>query len=219
MVFIDFKYDLNLDTTEVDGKRHYVTPQGNVYPSVTTVISRYKEATSDGIQKWRDKVGHERADKIRDNAADFGTAIHSMAEAYIKDEPLPEADFFQKDRWAGLKRVIDRNFGAVYACETCLYSDVLKIAGRTDVIGEFNGVPSLIDFKNSNKPKLLKYVDTWFLQGSAYSYMWAERTKDPATTPRQLVFINTVPHDDPQVFIEPVGRWIPKLKDVVKQYA
>jgi hypothetical protein len=216
MLELDIKIDLHLDTVEVDSKRYYVTPIGNL-PSVTTVLSRAKDA-SGSLDKWKKSVGPERAEMIRDNAATFGTAIHNRAEAYILDKKPEELDFFQQDRWDQLKEVIDTDFGKIYACETCLYSDLLRIAGRTDVIGQFRGINSLIDFKNSNKPKQLKYISDYWLQTTAYSLMYWERLKDPETVPKQLVILNTTPHEGVQVFIQPVKPWIQPLKKLVSEY-
>jgi len=51
-------FDFELKTENVDGKRHYVTPDGNKYISITTLLSNLSKV---GIQKWRERVGVEEA--------------------------------------------------------------------------------------------------------------------------------------------------------------
>lgn len=206
----------DLNTTYVDDQRYYVTPRGKIYPSITTILSRYKEPS---LNEWKNRVGPDAAERIRDKAAIFGTKIHDMCEAYIGGKELPEHNHLHRARYQVLRRIIDKNIGAVYALECPLYSDRLKIAGRTDVIGQWSGIPSLIDWKNSDKPKRREWIDNYFMQGAAYSCMWAERTGSRETTPRQIVIVNTVPHEDePQIFIEPVAKWIKPLENVISEF-
>lgn len=220
MANLDIRYHLDMDTQEVNGKRHYVTPEGNIYPSMTTVLSRYKEATSgDALAKWRAKVGEAKADYIMKKASTFGTAVHDLCEAYIMERPLPKADFFQMDRFNGLREIIDTRIGNVYACETALYTDRFKIAGRNDLMADFDGVPSVIDWKNSDKPKKKDWISNYFLQGFGYGYMWRERRGVDDTTPKQIVIINTTPHDEPQIFVEKMNDWYKPFLDMVELYA
>ncbi len=74
---------LDLKTENVDGKRHYVTPDGNKYISITTLLSNLSKA---GIQKWRNRVGAEEANRISTKASRQGTGVHSICESYIKNE-------------------------------------------------------------------------------------------------------------------------------------
>lgn len=220
MAVLDIRYHLDLDTVEVDGKRHYVTPEGNQYASMTTVLSRYKEATSgDGLKRWKASVGEEKAKKIMENASEFGTAVHDAAEAYILGRDMPKLDFFQRDRFNGIKNIIDTRIGNVYACETALYTDRFKIAGRNDLMADFDGIPSVIDWKNSNKPKKREWISNYFLQGFGYGYMWRERRGVDDTTPKQIVIVNTTPHEEPQIFIEKMNDWYKPFLEMAKTYA
>lgn len=216
MAYLDIRYKLDLETTSINGSRYYETPDGRAYPSVTTVLGRYKEPS---LLAWKQRIGFAEADKIANKAADFGTKIHEMCEAYILGQPLPEHNHFHKSRFEIMKKLIDEDFGAVYALEAALYSHKLKTAGRTDVIGQFRGIPSVIDFKNANKPKKKEWIDNYFYQGAAYSYMYYELTKDEDTTPRQIVIVVSVEHEnEPQIFIEPVASWISPMINLFKQY-
>ena len=68
-----------------DGKRYYVTPEGNKYPSVTTMISHFKKDT---ILEWRKRVGAEEANKISRQATNRGTKLHSIVEKYLANEDM-----------------------------------------------------------------------------------------------------------------------------------
>jgi genome maintenance exonuclease 1 len=81
-----------------------------------------------------------------------------------------------KELFFKIKPIIDDNVGKVYAQEQALYSDKLRIAGRVDLIAEWNGKLSVIDFKTSTKQKSEEDIQNYFMQCTAYALMFAERT-------------------------------------------
>ena len=99
--------------------------------------------------------------------------------------------------------------------ETALYSDNLKIAGRVDCIAEFDGVPAIIDFKNSKKPKKEEWIEDYFLQATFYSYAFYERTGTLIENIRILVCVRD---GQIQVFEKNVKDYIKKLDNRVKEY-
>ena len=135
----------------IDGKRFYVTPDGNSYPSITTDLSLQDKP---GIDKWREKVGEKEAKRISQDSMRIGTAVHQMAEFYLsnyiiklKDEDKKIVDTFNRLRF------LLGNINNIVGNEIALYSDLLRVAGTADCIAEYNGVLSVIDFKTSRKPK------------------------------------------------------------------
>ena len=151
----------------IDGKRFYKTPQNNLYPSVTTVLS---SMSKEGIEEWKNRVGEEEAARVLKKANERGTLIHHMAEQYLLNCAItPNMTFLQ------LKPYLDR-IDNVYGLEVPLYSDYLQIAGRTDCIADYEGKPSIIDFKTSRRIKEKDNILSYFLQASCYSYMFEERT-------------------------------------------
>lgn len=157
----------HIEETTINGKRHYKTPEGNVYPSVTTVLSSMEKS---GIEEWKKRVGEEEAARVLKKANERGTLIHSMAEEYLLNHVIsPNMTFLQ------LKPYLDR-VDNVYGLEVPLYSDYLQIAGRTDCIADYEGKPSIIDFKTSRRIKEKDDILNYFLQASCYSYMFEERT-------------------------------------------
>ena len=159
--------------------RHYTTPEGKRYPSVTTVLGAH---TRDGINEWRDAVGHAVADKIKNQAAVRGTKFHEFAEKYLNNEnpSLKDLPILEQDLFSHARRYLDR-IDNIRAQEVPLYSDFLRIAGRTDVIGEFDGKRSVIDFKTSRQEKKKEYIGHYFMQCAAYAIAWEERTGIPIT--------------------------------------
>ncbi len=207
----DFKFD-EIETKQINGKRHYVTPKGN-YPSITTVLSILSR---DGIAEWRAKVGEKEANRISTQAARRGTNVHLMCEDYINNK-LDSKKFLPHERemFNAIKPVLDENIDNVVAQEVPLWSSYLGIAGRVDCIAEYNGRLSVIDFKTSRKTKRKEWIGSYFQQASAYCVMFEERTKTPID---QIVIIVAVEDGTSQVFIEKRDNYIMDCMDTIHQY-
>ena len=192
---LDFK---ELATENINGKRHYVTPDGLKFPSVTSVTSL---AIRDGIKAWREKVGEKEANKISSMAARRGTKVHKLCEDYLNNVELdygtiePINHFLFKQ----IKPVLDTRLTEVYGLEVPLYSNWLRVAGRVDLVGMYDGKVSIIDFKTASKRKRRDWITNYFMQESAYAVMFEEMTDIPVS---QLVTIIAVESDEPQVFVE-----------------
>ena len=164
-----------MSATIVNHKRVYVTPDGDKFPSVTTVISNNAKKMA-GIAKWRQRVGMEEANRISARSTKRGTTYHSIVEDYFnnkleiekyKDSPLPTVMFYQSVDT--LNRINN-----IYLQEAALYSKHLELAGRVDCIAEFDGELSIIDFKTSATPKREQYLTDYFVQETAYACMLQE---------------------------------------------
>jgi hypothetical protein len=213
-IFEHKQFELNeLETETIDGKRHYITPNGK-YPSITTVLSILSR---EGIAAWRKKVGDKEANRISTQAARRGTNVHQMCEDYLNNE-LVEKDFLPHERllFRPIKKALDKSIGAVYAQEAPLYSDFLGVAGRVDCVAEWDGRLSIIDFKTSRKLKKKEWIQSYFQQATAYCIMWEERTGIPID---KIVIVITVDdEDEPQIFEEKRDNWYPYLKDTIEAY-
>jgi genome maintenance exonuclease 1 len=195
----DLGYDDLVATTTEKG-RVYLTPTGVKYPSITTVLGHFGKHK---IMEWRKAVGEAEANKIASRAASRGTAMHTLCERYIdNDEKVFDEKTMPhvKAMFNSIKPVIDTRVGKVYLQEVALYSDHLRIAGRVDLIAEFDGVLSIIDFKTSSRRKTDNDIKDYFEQEAAYAIMFEERTKIPIVN---LVTIMAVENDkEPLVFKE-----------------
>ena len=146
---LDIGYDdLVADTRETG--RVYIAPDGSRYPSVTTVLGILSE---DSIREWRQRVGEEEANKVSHRASNRGTAVHSIIEKYLRNEDTSDTLPHIKQSLANLRPILDKSIGKIFGLETALYSRHLGMAGRCDCIAEWNGVPSIIDFKTSRRIK------------------------------------------------------------------
>lgn len=165
----------------IDGRpegRLYKTPDGNLYPSVTTVLG----ATSDHtwLDEWKAKVGEDAAAKISKQAADRGTLIHSRCEDFLLGRSIEFTKYqqTQKEMFEYLLPVLN-DVDNIHCMETTLYSDKLKVAGTVDLIAEYKGKLRIIDWKNSRRYKTEEEITGYFMQMSAYAFMFWERTGIP----------------------------------------
>ncbi len=193
--------------------RTYLDPDGHSYPSITTVLSILSE---DAIRAWRARVGEEEANRISRQASTRGTKVHTILEKYVDNDPdylkgeMPHNIQTFKD----IQPVIDESLTKVYAQEVPLYSKHLGVAGRVDLVGQWKGVDSIIDWKTSRKLKKKEWVHGYFMQAAAYAIMWEERTERPI---KQLV-VCIAGDEGPQVFIEDRDNWTEKLINTINEY-
>ena len=194
--------------TQGDGKRFYTTPEGKVYPSITTVL---KILSEEAISNWQDRIGHEEAKKISEHASNRGIDLHSVLESYLKNEPL----FFPNDPKSKVRIMFNRmkrlftKVDNIVAQEVPLYSDALAVAGRCDCIAEYNGILSIVDFKGATKAKKKDWITSYFLQTTGYSLMFEERTGMKA---EQIVIFMAGENDfSCQMFVETREKYINQL--------
>ncbi len=162
-------------TENVLGSRMYVAPNGQRYPSVTTVIADHgKEA----ILEWRKKVGDEKANEISRKATTRGTGVHKALETYLNNEDTSELNMMPnvKSLFVRMKQELDEKVNNIHCLEDKLYSHNLKLAGTVDCIAEYKGVLSVIDFKTSVRLKKKENIGGYFMQGAAYATMFNEMT-------------------------------------------
>lgn len=208
---------IEMDTVTIDGKRYYVTPTGNRYPSITTVISNNSKKQA-GLAKWRARVGKEKAQATSTRAAGRGTRYHKLVEDYLNNEldkqkyrdmPLPWFMFNTT------QKVLDR-INNIYLQEAALYSDTLEIAGRVDCIAEFDGELSIIDFKTSAKQKKEQYLFDYYVQECGYACMLQEVY---GLTVKQLVTIVATEEGEAQVSVVPPKKeYLLTLQEYIQEY-
>ncbi len=200
-----------ITTESIKGKRFYVTPEGNKYPSITTVLS---DRNKEGIVKWRESVGNDVANQVMRQAASRGTAVHTLIENYLNNEELSKQDVLPVALFVTMKSELD-NINNIRIQEGGLYSDKLGVAGRVDCIAEYKGKISVIDFKTSTKEKKEEWVENYFIQGSAYCEMYEERFLQPI---EQVVILIVTEDGAVQTFIKDKKDYLPLLKTAIKEF-
>lgn len=150
----------------IDGVRKYNTPDGKQLPSVTTILSATKDMTH--LNEWKDRVGTAEATRIVTEASDIGGSMHDNLERYVLTGATPTGTLMTKlltrmiiER--GLKHVTE-----VWGTEVGLYTKDLY-AGTTDLVGCHKGVPAIMDYKNSLKPKKKEWITDYRAQLGAYA--------------------------------------------------
>jgi len=208
---VDIGYD-DMVAETTDAGRTYYAPDGKSYPSITTVLSILSE---DSIRAWRKRVGEKEANRISGVASRRGTNVHTIVEKYLNNEDTIEFLPHIRQSLENLRPVLDESVGTIFGLELPLYSNYLGIAGRCDCIAEFNGVPSIIDFKTSRKLKKKEWIHNYFAQGAAYAIMWEERT---GMSIPNIVIVMDVDHEKPAIFVEHRDNWTKLLKDTINEY-
>jgi len=175
MTLLIEKYNYTkLARDESTGKRLYATPEGHKVPSVTTILDKTKPAESRiALANWRKAVGEKKAQEITTEAANRGTRMHKYLEDYVTQGFLtdPGSNPFSQQSHKMADCIIKQGFGPVtevWGNEVPLYFPELY-AGTTDCVGVHNGEQSILDYKQTNKPKKLEYIEDYFIQLTAYA--------------------------------------------------
>ena len=157
--------------TSIEGKRHYEIT-GKKLPSVTTILSATKSQEAiDSINRWKARIGEDQATRVKDQAASRGTNMHYHLEKYILGEG--HKDLTDEGQVAGdmAQVIIDKGLGdlsEIWGSEVTLYYPGLY-AGATDLVGVYDYEDSIVDFKQSNKPKRKEWIEDYFMQLGAYA--------------------------------------------------
>lgn len=160
------KFDYQpLERTDGPNGRRYIVGEGKPLPSVTTILSKTKDLTH--IKEWVNRVGEAEAERIKTEASGLGNGMHKNLERYILGEDMT-GTFMAK----ALAKVIIKEglpkVNEIWGTEVALYAKGLY-AGTTDLVGVHNGIPSIMDFKNSIREKKKEWIEDYFMQLAAYS--------------------------------------------------
>ena len=166
-----FNYPKSTRSIE-DGYRKYFLGEEKL-PSVTTILSATKsEEEKAALANWRERVGFKEANRIKTEASSRGTSMHSYIEDYLRGR-INESFFESNEQYKNMakeiiEKGIDNKLDEIYGIEETLYYPE-QYAGTADLIGVYQGNDVVIDFKQSNKPKKIDYIQDYFLQLGAYT--------------------------------------------------
>lgn len=192
--------------------------EGKKYPSVTTVLSVLEEKA--WLEEWRNRIGADEADRIMRRGGARGTAMHDMCEKLVLNDPFPTKGHMPSNvaLYSQVKPILLERLTEVYGVEIALYSDYIKVAGRCDLVGLFDSVASIIDYKTTNWAKDEEAMHGYFLQEALYAAMFSEMY---GINIEQLVTISAG-ESEPKasVVIKQRSDWLPEaIKTVRKYYA
>ena len=155
----------------VKDERHYEVGTEKL-PSVTTILAATQsDEKRASLAKWKAKVGDVEADRIKNTAATRGTAMHSYLEMHLNGENLLDLTIEGLAARSMAQTIIDKGLTElheIWGNEVVLYYPELY-AGQTDLCGVYQGRDSIIDFKQSNKPKKDEWIEDYKLQLAAYA--------------------------------------------------
>ena len=200
--------------TAPGGSRVYNVPGGNTYPSVTTVLGAKEKPW---LTEWQQSLGQSKAKKEMERCATRGTAIHEMAEKYLNNETNFTKNYdAQHVRGFNQLKFKLNQIDNIRLQEAGLYSDRLKLAGRVDCIGEYDGVLNIIDFKTSNNNKSEQMIEDYFIQCTAYAIMWHHMTGEAIE--RVTILMSVEKGMVPLIFQDSIDKYVSPLLQRIGQY-
>jgi genome maintenance exonuclease 1 len=191
--------------------RIYTLDDGTKYPSITTVLGKLPK---DGLDAWRDRVGHAEADRIMKRAARRGTAVHDAIEFWLKGISPTFTNLIAQQAFHKIAKVLGNTLIEVWALESAMYSTSLRCAGRADLIANVVGLGgAVVDFKTSNNPKTADFIFKYFMQAAFYSQCWLELTGEDCPWLVIIIAVDTEP--EAQIFVERRENWIGRVKEAI----
>jgi len=199
-----------IERIDTPNGRYYRTPDGD-FSSVTTILNERLDHSA--LNAWKQRVGPEEANRVSRQASTRGTAVHHLAEQYL----LNNKDYAKGSMpnniytFNSIRSILDNNIGTIYGIESLLYSRLLQAAGTADLLAQYNGINSIIDFKTSKRIKTADQIESYFIQTAAYSLMAAEHSNYNFP---QIVILMMVDNEDPLIFIKKARDYFSRVKQV-----
>ncbi len=177
----------------VNGSRHYNLGGSNL-PSVTSILkATQSEEDKAAIEAWKERVGHKEAERIKNEASSRGSSMHSYIEQFLLGkfnlDLLDEENKSKKMAVEIIDNGLKNKLTEIWGAEATVYYPG-KYAGTADCIGVYEGKETILDFKQSNKPKKEEYIEDYFLQIGAYSL--AHNTVHNSKITQGVILICTV---------------------------
>jgi hypothetical protein len=211
-----YEYTTEMAVDTLPTGRVYHTPNGS-YPSLTTILG--KTANNPWLEQWKARVGAEEAARVSKEATVRGTLIHEFAERHFNGESIWEElrkhplDIRQMTR--DLIKVIEPGVTEVLGQEQILWSNKYRYAGRTDMVGIWKGIPSIIDFKTAKKPKQASQIRDYFIQCCGYAVAHNEMF---GTSINSIVVAITIEGKEPQLFEKKASPFLYELQNRRVEY-
>ena len=155
--------------TDVDTGTRFYDFQGSRLPSVTTILAKTKDQTY--LTNWKNKVGHEKAESIKNLSSKRGTSMHKFLESHIQGTGYDDLTPIGCEAKPMAQKIIEMGLAPVseiFGNEVMLHYPGLY-AGSTDLVCMHNGLETIVDFKQANKPKKKEWIEDYYAQIAAYA--------------------------------------------------
>ena len=156
-------------TTDHESGHRTYDFKGDKLPSVTTILSRTKDQTY--LDRWKAKVGYEEAERLKNLSSTRGTAMHKYLDSYVRDKQRVDLTPVGQEARIMAQKIIEVGLTPIseyYGAEVALYYPGLY-AGSTDLVCLHNGIETIVDFKQANRPKKEEWIEDYYLQIAAYA--------------------------------------------------
>ena len=185
-----YKYIQGKQITDPDSGNRVYDFNGSRLPSVTTVLGQTKNQQF--LKDWKDRVGKEEAERIKNLSSRRGTAMHKFLENHIQGIGYDDLTPIGCEAKPMAEKIIEKGFESVeeyYGSEVMLHYPGL-FAGSTDLICLHDGLETIVDFKQSNRPKKKEWIEDYYIQVAAYAMAHDEVYR---STIRQAVIMICTP--------------------------
>src|SRR6056300_130428 len=176
-----FNYITGKQITDPDTGTRVYEIVGNRLPSVTTILGKTKD--QEFIKKWKAKVGEAKAEETKNLSSKRGTAMHKFLESYVEGVGYEDLTDIGVQAKPMAQKIIEIGLAPVdewYGSEVTLHYPGLY-AGSTDLVCLHNDKETIVDFKQSNRPKREEWIEDYYMQIAAYAmahdYVYGSKIK------------------------------------------
>jgi len=216
----DFKWP-KVKRKNINGVRHYIDAEDNIYHSVTKVVGGNKD-----FSEWYERLanqyncsleaGEAIGNYIMINAGNIGTKLHKLCEDYLNDNITEGVtDLIPLAHFENMKHRLNGYIDNIRYLEVKMFSKKMGLAGTADVIADWDGILSVIDFKTTRKAKKEEWIESYFLQSTAYALMYEENTGTPIN---QIVIVFTGEDGSQDVYIKDKSEYVDRLYEVIEKF-
>ena len=202
-----------LKETTINGKRHYVTEDGLILPSVTTILSAQPKPQVDA---WAKRLGPEKVKQALHKATTRGNGLHFLIESFLNNDDISSVSAMPDatEMMFALRPYLNK-INNIHYLEVPLFSKLMGMAGRADCIAHYDGLLSIVDFKQARKTRTEAMVHSYLLQATAYAGLYEDMT---GMKIKQIVVMMAVENAKPQIFIKNPRQYVPDLINAIKTY-
>jgi genome maintenance exonuclease 1 len=206
----------------INGTRHYVDEEYNIYHSVTKVVGADKD-----FSEWYARLakqyscsleaGEAIGKYVMINAGNIGTKVHTMCEEYLNNNlnTIENPNLIAEAHLNNLKDRLNCYVEDIRYQEIQMFSKTMGLAGTADLIADWDGTLSVIDFKTTRKAKPEEWIESYFLQATCYALMYEENTGQAID---QIVILFTGEDGSQDTYVKDKAQYVDRLHEVIAKF-